>query len=115
MEFNAIIRKARTIFGHLVIHPFVLFCTLWLNGVLVAFATNEIGLIGLDSTAIFIAYKWTYWLINSWPQLSFEAYNYLKIKLVLAIIVPEIMVGLYYIKNFKRIKALQFFLPKESV
>ncbi len=115
MEFNAIIRKARTIFGHLVIHPFVLFCTLWLNGVLVAFATNEIGLIGLDSTAIFIAYKWTYWLINSWSQFSFEAYNYLKIKLVLAIIVPEIMVGLYYIKNFKRIKALQFFLPKESV
>ena len=101
MEFNAIIRKARTIFGHLVIHPIVLFCTLWLNGVLVAFATNEIGLIGLDSTAILIAYKWTYWLINSWPQLSFKACNYLKIKLVQAIIVPEIMVGLYYIKTLK--------------
>lgn len=115
MEFNAILRKARTIFGHLVIHPFVLFFTLWINGLLIAFVTNEIGLIGLDSTALFVAYKWTYWLINSWSRLSFEAYNYLKIKLLLAILVPEIVVGLYYIKNFKRIKALQFFLPKESV
>lgn len=115
MEFNAILRKARTIFGHLVIHPFVLFFTLWINGLLIAFVTNEIGLIGLDSTALFVAYKWTYWLINSWSRLSFEAYNYLKIKLLLAILVPEIVVGLYYVKNFKRIKALQFFLPKESV
>ena len=69
MEFNAILRKARTIFGHLVIHPFVLFCTLWINGLLIAFVTNEIGLIGLDSTALFVAYKWTYWLINSCQDL----------------------------------------------
>ena len=82
MEFNAILRKARTIFGHLVIHPFVLFCTLWINGLLIAFVTNEIG---LDSTALLIAYKWIYWLINSWSRLSFEAYNYLTLLLHLSL------------------------------
>ena len=108
-------RKARTIFGHLVIHPFVLFCTLWFNGLLISFSTNEFGVIGLDSTALLITYKWTVWLIHSWPRLSFEAYNYLKLKLLLSLVVPEMLVGLYYIKNFKRIRALQFFLPKEAV
>ena len=115
MDFGAIMRKARTIFGHLVIHPFVLFCTLWINGLFISFSTNEFGIIGLDSTAVLLTYKWTYWLINSWSQLSFEAYDYLKLKLLLAIVVPEMIVGVYYVKNFKRIKALQFFLPKESV
>ena len=94
MDFGTIMRKARTMFGHLVIHPFVLFCTLWLNGLLISFSTNEFGIIGLDSTAIFITYKWTYWLINSWSQLSFDAYNYLKLKLVLSIVVPEISIGI---------------------
>src|SRR5690606_12187220 len=65
--------------------------------------------------AIFIAYKWAYWLINSWTKLSMEAYSYLKIKLALSLIVPEIVVGIFYSRNFARIKSLEFFTPKEAV
>lgn len=115
MEFNTILRKARTIFGHLVIHPFVLFCTLWINGFLVSIFTNEFHVIGLDTNAFLIAYKWAYWLVSSWTKLSFQAYDYLKVKLVISLLLPEIIVGVFYAKNFSRIKTLEFFLPKEAV
>ena len=115
MEFNMLLRKARTIFGHLLIHPLVLYCTLWISGLFVAFSTNEFNALGLDSTAIFIAYKWTNWLFSVWSKLSFEAYDYLKVKLLLSLTLPEIIVAIYYVKNFKQIKALEFFKAKESV
>ncbi len=115
MEFRMILRKARTIFGHLIIHPFVLYCTAWISGFFVALSTNEFHLIGIDSQAIFIAYKWFYWLMSVWSRLSFEAYGYLKIKLILSLIVPFLIVISYYIRNFNRIKSLEFFIPKQSV
>ena len=113
--FNKILKKARTIFGHIVIHPFVLICTLWTSGLIISFITNEYRAIGLDLNAIAIAYKWASWLLHSWTKLSFEAYDYIKIKLVLALIAPLSFVTLFYVKNFTRIKTLEFFLPKEAV
>lgn len=115
MGFSSILRKARTIFGHMVIHPFVLLCTLWVTGVFVAFITNEYNSIGLDLTAVAIAYKWASWLLASWTQLSFKAYDYLKIKLVAALLLPLTIVIIYYIRNFKKIKTLEFFKAKEDV
>ena len=115
MEWSKALKIARNIFGHAVVHPFVLFCTFWLNGFLVSLFTNESSAIGLDLTALDIAYKWGYWLISSWTHLSFQAYNYLKIKLLFSLIVPEIIVITVYIKNFNRIKSLKFFMPKEKV
>jgi len=115
MGFSGILKKARTIFGHMVIHPFVLFCTLWVTGAFVAFVTNEYNSIGPNLTAIAIAYKWASWLLVSWPQLSFQAYNYLKIKLVVALLLPLTIVIMYYVRNFNKIKALEFFKTKEDV
>lgn len=115
MDFSSILRKSRTIFGHLVIHPLVLFCTLWINGLLISLFTNEFHVIGLDTNAILIAYKWAYWLLSTWTKLGFDAYGYLKVKLTLSLIIPEILVGIYYTKNFTRIKTLEFFKPVESV
>ena len=57
----------------------VLLCTLWVSGAFVALTTNEYNSIGLDLTAIAIAYKWAKWLLSSWAQLSFSAYDYLKL------------------------------------
>ena len=57
--FNNILKKARTIFGHLVIHPFVLLCTLWVSGAIVSIITNEFRYVGLDLNAVGILYKWS--------------------------------------------------------
>lgn len=115
MGFSNILRKARTIFGHMVIHPFVLLCTLWVTGLFVAFVTNEYNSIGLDLTAIAIAYKWAAWLLTYWTKLSFKAYDYIKIKLIVALLLPITMVAIYYVRNFSKIKSLEFFKPKEDV
>ena len=110
MEWYKVLKIARNIFGHCVIHPFVIICTLWVVGALVAIFTNETKAIALDLSTINIGYRWGDWLFKAWPQLSFTAYNYLKIKLLLAILVPPITVIGFYIKNFARIKTLEFFL-----
>lgn len=115
MEFAGILRKARTIFGHLVFHPFVIISTLWITGLLVSLVTNEYRVIGPNLKALAITYKWAIWLIKSWTQLSMEAYNYLKVKLLLALLTPSTIVIIYYIKNFSKIRSLEFFVPKEAV
>ena len=115
MGFNNILKMARNIFGHMIIHPFVLICTLWMSGALVALITNESRYINLGFTTIGIAYKWASWLLNSWTQLSFSAYDYLKIKLTLALVAPPAIVIMFYIKNFNRIRSLEFFKKKEAV
>lgn len=115
MEGGKILKIARNIFGHSIIHPAVIFCTIWITGAFVALVTNEIKSIGVNLAVINIAYKWGLWLINAWSQLKFQDYNYLKIKLLLAFIGPTIVVVLFYWKNFRRIKALQFFVQQEKV
>ncbi len=115
MGLEKIVNITRNLLGHFIIHPLVVFCTIWISGVLVAFTTNEIRAINVDLTAIDIAYKWTYWLISVWSQLTFQAYNYLKVKLILSLTIPTITVIIFYWKNFKRIKNLQFFIQPEKV
>lgn len=114
-EFNKFLRTARTLFGHLLLHPIVIFVTLWISGACVAFVTNETNALDVDMSAIFIGYKWLQWLIDSWHSLSFEAYNYLKLKLLIALSLPSLIVCILYIKNFHKIKSLEFFSPTEKV
>lgn len=115
MSFSTTLKTARTIFGHMVIHPFAFICAFWMSGALVALITNEHSSINLSLATVGIAYKWGYWLISVWGKLSFSAYNYLKIKLILAIITPPVLLTIFYVKNFKRIKSLEFFKEKEAV
>ena len=115
MGISNILKRARTLFGHMLIHPLVLFCTFWMCGALVALITNESRLIGPGFITINIAYKWATWLLNSWWQLSFSAYDYIKIKLILALLTPPTIVIIVYVKNFKRIKNLEFFKAKQAV
>jgi type IV secretion system protein VirD4 len=115
MEWHKIQKLTRNILGHAIIHPLVIFCTIWVSGAIVAFITNETRALNIDLVAIDIAYKWSYWLVSVWSQLTLQAYNYLKIKLILALTMPTIIVIIFYWKNFKRIKSLQFFTQPEKV
>lgn len=115
MEWHKILKVTRNIFGHAIIHPVVIFCTIWISGAFVAIFTNEVGALGVDINAINIAYKWAYWLINVWGQLKIADYNYLKLKLLASLLGPAIVVIIFYIKNFERIKSLQFFEQPEKV
>ncbi|RTK93104.1 MAG: type IV secretion system protein VirD4 [Rickettsiales bacterium] len=110
-----ILTKSRTIFGHLVIHPFVIMSVLWISGVTISFITNEYKTVGVNFYTISLTFKWASWLFKSWSQLPLEAYDYLKIKLLAGIFGPSFIVILFYIKNFNRIKTLEFFKPVESV
>ena len=75
--FNNTLKKARTIFGHMIIHPFVFMCTLWTSGLIISFITNEFRTIGLDLNAIAITYKWASWLLHSWTKLDYSSYDYI--------------------------------------
>lgn len=110
-----ILRISRNIFGHAIIHPLVFYCTLWLCGFMVAIFTNEDNAIGVNSNAIIILQKWAFWLFKTWTLLSFQAYKYLKLKLLFSFFTLPIIVIIFYYKNFNRIRNLQFFSPKEKV
>lgn len=115
MDFRKTIRVARNIFGHLIFHPAILFIVIWITGFIVALSTNEKSAIGFDLVAIHIAVKWFKWLYVYWSYLDFEAYNGLKLKLVLSYITPLLIAIIIYWKNFDAIKNLKFFQPKEKV
>lgn len=114
-ELDKFVSKTRTVIGHILVDIVALFCITWICGALVAYFTGELHHIGFDLVAIEMADKWARWLISTWPQLTFKAYNYLKIKLVFAFVAPFGLVIFYYIKNFNKIKNLEFFKPHEKV
>jgi type IV secretion system protein VirD4 len=115
MAVNSTLKLARTIFGHMVIHPFVIISTIWISGTLVAIFLNMADSIGLDMTAINIYIQYNNWLIKSWSHLKIDSYNYIKIKLLFSLYLPPIIVIIFYIKNFRKIKTLEFFKAKEEV
>lgn len=109
------IKNARNIIGHLFVHPIIIFSVLWFTGFLVAIVAGQFDKIALNLNAILIAKAWGFWLIQVWPDLDWSAYNYLKIKLILSICGPSLIVILAYYKNFTKIKNFQFFTPKRKV
>lgn len=115
MEWYKVLKIIRNIVGHALLHPVVLFAVLWGTGALTAFVTNETQNIGLNIEAINVAYKWGYWLITVWSQLKFNAYDYLKIKLLFALFTPTTIAIIFYIKNFSKIKSMEFGKIKEKV
>ncbi len=115
MTFQSILKLARNMFGHMIIHPIVIFLVLWFTGFLTSLFTKELKLIGLDTTAISIASKWASWLMSSWTQLDFVAYNHLKGKLLFSLLAPSFLMIMVYIKNWSKIKNLDFVKPKQSV
>lgn len=115
MEENKYLASFKNFVVICVIHAFVFFATIWSSGAAIAYITNEISLLGPNLNAYFIAYKWLFWLSKSWSLLSFQAYNYIKYKLVIAAISPIAFVIAIYMKNWGKIKAWRYFEIKEKV
>lgn len=111
-EFIIALRNFVIIF---IFYVAAIFGLVWLIGVVIAFLTNELHLIGYDLTALVIAYKWIKWLISVWPQLSYYEYNYLKIKLCSAIALPTLTTLTAYYIYLDEIKVWRPFKFKENV
>lgn len=115
MNLYRLLKIVRNIIGHLLLHPAMFFLTFYSSGVFTAFFTNEIGSIGFNLNAIEIWRKWIFWLYDSWSALHYQAYNYLKIKLLISFITPFLILAVIYYRNFNKIKSLKFFQAKETV
>lgn len=115
MNFQKILRTARNIVGHCIFHSAVIFCIIWISGAVVLALIGRITQIGLDTTPITIAFTYVSWLIKFWSQMPFDYSNHLKVKLLLSLISPVVIVFIIYYKNFAKIKTMQFFATKEKV
>ncbi|MGV2432471.1 MAG UNVERIFIED_CONTAM: type IV secretory system conjugative DNA transfer family protein [Rickettsiaceae bacterium] len=87
----------------------------WLIGALMALATNQMALITLDLDPILVTQKWSIWLYNSWNILSWSAYNSIKTKLVLCLVVPIIVSIWIYIRLWDKIAEWEPIPPREKV
>jgi type IV secretion system protein VirD4 len=115
MDDSKFVLTLRNFFVVALAHICAIVGLFWISGVAIAFFTNELHLIGLNDNALEITYKWLKWLISAWSQLPYDGYNYLKIKLVLSVLVPFLIVAIIYHKNFDKIKEWRPYKSKEKV
>ena len=92
-----------------------LFVLCYIIGIAISLFTNEMSSLGFNVAPIDILFRWYSWLYTSWPQLSWEAYNYLKLKLILCSVIPAIIASLIYSKFWINIKDWEPIVGKESV
>jgi len=97
------------------LHLIGLVVLVWIVGALMAYFTNEATIIGLNFNAILAGEKWTEWLISSWSILDWDAYGWIKLKLLLCAIVPLIISVIIYIPNFHKIRDWEMVERKERV
>ncbi len=115
MDDSKFIIAARNFVIIVFFYLLVLTASVWASGVIVAYLTNEMNLIGVNDNAIEIAYKWGDWLLRVWSQLPLAGYGYLKAKLVAAFLGPLLFLIILYIRFFDKIKAWRPYLNKEKV
>ena len=80
-----------------------------------ALVTNQAALIDANLDPIMVTYKWSVWLVQSWSALSFSAYNWMKLKLLLCFFLPIIIAAFYYRRHFDKIKDWNPIPEKEKV
>lgn len=107
--------KLRNFIAKLIIHLIGLALLLWVTGALTAFFTNQINLIAIDISTIFLAKQWAIWLMEVWSRLPIEAYGYLKLKLCASLFLPSIISALLYINYFNAIRSWTPVPRKEKV
>lgn len=107
----------RNFVAHVVIHVTGIAALCWIVGSLVAYIVPGTFYmeIGLNLEPIEIAYKWLMWLFSNWVSLPWSGYNYLKVKLVAAYIIPIVLPLGFYIRFFKSIIAWQPLPDREKV
>lgn len=87
----------------------------WCIGAIISFFTNEASYIGFNLAPIYTLKRWYIWLYNSWSLLSWNAYNYLKIKLILSALIPITVTALVYIRFVSAILEWEPIPAPESV
>ena len=96
-------------------HLLGLAALIWVVGALMAAITGQYGLIELDLDPMLITYQWSYWVVQNWSSLDFSDHNWMKLKIILSIIIPFTIAGLYYSKHFDAIKSWEPIRQKEKV
>jgi len=96
-------------------HLLGLFVLCYIIGIAISLFTHEVSSLGFNVAPIDILFKWYSWLYTAWPQLSWEAYAYLKLKLIICSVAPTIIASLIYSKFWSSIKDWEPIVGKESV
>jgi type IV secretion system protein VirD4 len=101
----------------LIFHCCGLFLLAWFTGACVALVAPGVGIgaIAFDMTTIWIVEQWGGWLYSNWEALPISSYQYLKIKLLIALLCPSILSLIIYIWFFQEILSWQPVKPKEKV
>jgi hypothetical protein len=82
------ITQARNSIAQLMLHLLLIFIVLWVCGFCVAYATKQSDIVGFNLTPIQILYNWSVWIFQNWNLLHYYDYNYIKIKIGVAIFLP---------------------------
>lgn len=101
-----------------ILHLVILFMLSWVTGVLVANTVGELKMTELniiDFDAFSVLYKWTYWLYQTWDRLPLDAYDYIKVKLVVTLFGPTILFLIPYFIYREKIWEMNAFKAKEKV
>jgi type IV secretion system protein VirD4 len=95
--------KFRNFIALIVAHIIGAIGVYFITGLLTAFITGELRYIGFNNNYYIITNKWLNWLVSSWENLSWSQFNYIKIKLPIALFAPIFISCLYYVFHFKQI------------
>lgn len=107
----------RNLVYHAVIHILGLVVIAFITAVVVALVApgDDFSAIGYNLNFILIINKWAGWLISNWLLLPVTAYNYLKIKLIAALVMPFVMALTAYIIYFQDIISYEFEKKPEKI
>jgi type IV secretion system protein VirD4 len=109
------ITQARNSIAQLMLHLLLIFTVLWVCGFCVAYATKQSDIVGFNLTPIQILYNWSVWIFQNWNLLHYYDYNYIKIKIGVAIFLPISIAAVIYKINYDRIIDIEFIKDKEAV
>jgi type IV secretion system protein VirD4 len=109
------VTQIRNSIAQLIFHLILLMCGLWVVGSSVSYAVGASQNISFGIEPIMILYNWGTWLYKNWSSLNYWDYDYIKIKIVFAILLPVTVLSIIYRMNYERIMDIEFIKDKESV
>ncbi|AVP87868.1 type IV secretion system protein VirD4 [Candidatus Phycorickettsia trachydisci] len=107
--------KFGNFFARVFLHCLIISMTVFITSCLIAYAGGEAEAIKFELSVVWVAQKWLIWLQDSWSQLTWDMLDRIKLKLVLATIIPVAISLTLYIIFFKRIISFSPFRNKEKI
>jgi type IV secretion system protein VirD4 len=116
VEENEHLIRVKNFLMSIAAHLVFILAPIWLSGICIGYFTHMLGKIDYDDADVFqLAYQWLSWLYQAWPQLPYDGYGYLKVKLVFAVIAPFTLSLIIYIIYGEKIRAWEPFKNPEKV